>query len=307
MMEPILKSCSGDDAAADDIELVPYEARLGGAFVCLITQFIYTLRQSSPAGFITWTTTILIAIPLGLLTAIEAGRSGAKGPVRYPTVIGLLAQFLGISVSFPVVWLPSYLLLGGSRTGAVPALRPYAAVYLMPPSVVLTYLIFNLDTSTYPWTLSAGLLGGPPLAMVTLLLWRLKPKPAEAVTPRDVSRGAVASANCYLIASFVAFCMWVTVLKEILTEYGLSLDAMKDGMWYSANGAVRFMVIDAGVLFASALCYVASVDPVDAVASALISPVIGPGASLGLMLWGHERLREGKIKAELVGSEDKKK
>ena len=42
----------------------------------------------------------------------------------------------------------------------------------MPPSVVLTYLAFNLDPSLYEWTVVAGVLvlGGPPLAMITLLL-----------------------------------------------------------------------------------------------------------------------------------------
>ena len=81
---------------------------------------------------------------------------------------------------------------------------------------------------------------------------------------------------------------------------------MKAGLWFDADPSVRFMVIDAVVLFAGALAYVASVDPIDSVAALLISPIIGPGASVGLMLWGHERLRDGKVKAALkIASEQK--
>ena len=287
-------------------DAMPYESRLGGWLVCMITQFIYRLTQNGPAGFIAWTTTIVASIPLGMLMSVESGRSGAKGPVLYPTIIGLLAQFLGISVSFPVIWVPSYLLLGGSRTGAVPSLRPYVAVYLLPPIIALTYLAFNLDPASYEWTLTAGTLGGPLLPMLSLLLWRLKPKAAADVTPEDVSRGAIASSNCYLIVSFVSMAVWGTVLRAIREEYGLSSDAMKAGLWFDADPSVRFMVIDAVVLFACALAYVASVDPIDSVAALLISPIIGPGASVGLMLWGHERLRDGKVKAALkIASEQK--
>ena len=318
MFEPQLEYCTNgaDSYAASNkvkgpIQLAGYDAmahepKLGGFFACLITQFIYRLTQNSPAGFISWTTTIVASIPLGMLMSLESGRSGAKGPVLYPTIIGLLAIVLGISVSFPVIWVPSYLLLGGSRTGAVPSLRPYVAVYLLPPIIALTYLAFNLDPASNEWTLTAGILGGPLLPMLSLLLWRLKPKAAADVTPQDVSRGAIASSNCYLIVSFVSMAMWGTVLRAILGEYGLSSDAMKAGLWFDADPSVRFMVIDAVVLFAGALAYVASVDPIDSVAALLISPIIGPGASVGLMLWGHERLRDGKVKAALkIASEQK--
>lgn len=318
MMEPVMDYCvNGAEAVRAatkgkgplqlaGYDAMPYEAKLGGTFVCLITQFLYRLTQNGPAGFITWTATIVASLPLGMLMSLESGRSGAKGPVMYPTIVGLLAQFLGISVSFPVVWVPSYLLLGGSRTGAVPTLRPYAAVYLLPPIVALTYLAFNLDPASYQWTLTAGILGGPLLPLLSLLLWKLKPKAADAVTPQDVSRGAIASSNCYLIVSVVAMAMWVTVLRASFAEYGLSSDAMKAGMWFDADPAVRFMVLDAVVLFAGALAYVASVDPVDAAAALLISPIIGPGASVGLMLWGHERLRDGKVQAALKIAEEQK-
>ena len=318
MMEPTMDYCvngaeayAASNKAKGPIQLagydaMPYESRLGGWLVGIITQFIYRLTQNGPAGFIAWTTTIVASLPLGMLMSVESGRSGAKGPVLYPTIIGLLAQFLGISVSFPVIWVPGYLLLGGSRTSAVPSLRPYVAVYLLPPIIALTYLAFNLDPASYEWTLTAGTLGGPLLPMLSLLLWRLKPKSAADVTPQDVSRGAIASSNCYLIVSFVSMAVWGTVLRAILEEYGLSSDVMKAGLWFDADPSVRFMVIDAVVLFAGALAYVASVDPIDSVAALLISPIIGPGASVGLMLWGHERLRDGKVKAALkIASEQK--
>jgi hypothetical protein len=60
---------------------------------------------------------------------------------------------------------------------------------------------------------------------------------------------------------------------------------------------VKFMTVDAIGLFLGAILYIASVDPVDAVAALLLSPGLGPGAACGLMVWGHERVRQEKAVA----------
>lgn len=89
--------------------------------------------------------TIATILPVGILMNVEAGRSGAKGPIRYPTLIGFVSIFLAISVSFPLVWVPSFLLFGGSKTGAVLPKRAYASLYLAIPGVVFTILAFRVD------------------------------------------------------------------------------------------------------------------------------------------------------------------
>lgn len=150
---------------------------------------------NAPAGFIVWAATIATILPVGILVHVEAGRSGAKGPVRYPTLLGFVSVFVAISVSFPLVWVPGFLLLGGSRAGAVPPKRAYASLYLSVPGAVLTCLAFTVDTSTYQWTVLAGLLGGPLLVLSSLLLWGMDYK--GDVTPKQVAQGAIATSRVY--------------------------------------------------------------------------------------------------------------
>ena len=89
--EPIIAVC-GDPAIPPDEFATrtgyhSYEPLVGlGAFkilVCLITQFLLELRETHPAGMITWCGLMLTGLPFGVLATIEAGRAGARGPVRY--------------------------------------------------------------------------------------------------------------------------------------------------------------------------------------------------------------------------------
>jgi hypothetical protein len=72
---------------------------------------------------------------------------------------------------------------------------------------------------------------------------------------------------------------------------------MWNALWVNADPCVKFLAVDAIGLFLGALLYIASVDPVDAVAALFLSPGLGPGAACGLMLWGHERVRTEKATA----------
>lgn len=109
--EPILKVCSDStipaDAFAAQTGYHAYEPRVGlGAFnvlVCLITQFLLELRQTYPAGLLTWGGVVIVSLPFVVLATLEAGRQGAKGPIRYPLIFGLLYQLFGISVVVPLL------------------------------------------------------------------------------------------------------------------------------------------------------------------------------------------------------------
>lgn len=102
--EPILAACTNPDISAEDFATKTgyhsYEPKLGlGAFnvlVCLITQFLLELRETPPAGFLVWGGVIVVSLPVGLANSIAPGRKGARGPINYPTVFGLLFQLLGI-------------------------------------------------------------------------------------------------------------------------------------------------------------------------------------------------------------------
>ena len=304
MFDPILAACTGNDP--DAYELVPYEPLLGGPFVCLITQFIYKLVTNAPAGFIVWAATIATILPVGILMNVEAGRSGAKGPVRYPTLIGFVSIFLAVSVSFPLVWVPGFLILGGSRAGAVLPRRAFASLYLSIPGVILTILVFTVDTSTYQWTMLAALLGGPLIVLTTLLLWGMEPK-ADQVDPKQVARGAIATSNAYAISSLMSFCFWIAILRVIYMEYVYDFAALWDDLWTFADPCVQFMTVDSIILFLAAVFYIASVDPLDAIVTLFASPLLGPGAACGLMLWGHERVRTAKAVAIMAQLDRQKK
>ena len=130
--EPILGACTNPDFTsatefAKKTGYHLYEPKLGlglGAFnvlVCLITQFLLELRETYPAGLLTWGGVIVVSLPATLLSVTTSGRRDVKGPVRYPTILGLLYQLFGVSVMFPLVFNPSYI-FSGAKFG-VPVTR----------------------------------------------------------------------------------------------------------------------------------------------------------------------------------------
>ena len=138
---PLLEVC-GDPHKFAASGLHAFEPMLGGSFVCLITQFLHALVLE-PAGLLSWGLTIGLALPVSVLWNAEAGRTGASGLVRWPTLLGLLGQFLGISVVFPALWLPAAWY--GKGDGAVSPARAYASIALAAPFISLTVALFALD------------------------------------------------------------------------------------------------------------------------------------------------------------------
>jgi hypothetical protein len=297
VMEPFVVGCT---TAAEGIDLIPHEPLLGGTFVCIITQFLHRLTQNTPAGLITWVSTIAASFPVSVLMLAEGGRAGAGGIIRYPTLIGLMMQFLGVSVIFPLVWVPGYLLLSSSRTGPVLSRRIYIGLVItLLPATLLTFFTFTLTPASYPWTLCAGILGGPILPLSSLLLWGMEP--TKVTDASAVVAGARATANAYLFASICGFLAWMVVVHAALDTYELDPFALWDAVWTNADGSVRFMTIDAGILFLALIVYIASKDLTDALAALLVSPILGPGASCGLILWMNECVRaKTAAKAEKI-------
>lgn len=300
-MDPIIAACTGGESS---YELVPHEPLFGGPMACILTQFVYRLVTNSPPGLIVWVATIITSLPITILMYVEAGRSGAKGLVRYPTLLTVVSVLVAVSVSFPLLWVPGFLLLGGSKTGAVMPKRAYASLYLTIPMAALTYFVFAIDTSKYEWTALTGLLGGPILVLAPLLLWGMEYKEAN-VTPKQVAQGAIASSRAYVVSSLIAFGFWIATVRIIYEAYGVDVTAMWNALWVTADPCVKFMAVDATGLFLGALLYIASIDPIDALAALLLSPGLGPGAACGLMLWGHERVRTEKAVA--IMNQQKKK
>jgi hypothetical protein len=256
-----------------------YEPYVGGTFVCLLTQFLHALVQTWPAGFITWVATFCTFLPGIVLVVVEAGRNGAVGPLRFPSLILLLGQFFGISVAFPAVWVPAFIWgrnASGTLKGAISVKRAIASRFLILPAFVATVLAFAASPDSYLWTLTVGILGGPLLALFPLVCWFMDPPSNDKAT----SRMTYSVVTSYSIAGSLAFLLWAAVVATIVLNYRFDYQSLVKDCWTDAQGSVRFMTIDAVILYLGMLAYVGYVRT-SAVAETLLQTVFfGPGAAL---------------------------
>ncbi|KAL7529426.1 hypothetical protein ACHAXR_002959 [Thalassiosira sp. AJA248-18] len=290
--EPILAACNNADyLSAEDFAAKSgyhyYEPKLGlGAFnvlVCLITQFLLELRETPPAGLLVWGGVVVVALPIAVANCVAAGRKGAKGPVRYPTIFGLLFQLLGISVVYPLLWVPSYI-FSGSKLG-VPAtnLRIGFATSMALPTTILTYFVFGAPTESYTWTVSAGILGGPILAMSGLAIWTDKSSSLEAST-QNIAKSSQAIQRAYSLLGFVAFVLWSCLVVVAFQSYGFSPGKLWSEIWVEAGPSVAFMTIDTGVLYIGTLLFVAFESEWKALKALSLTLFVGPGTALCMVL-----------------------
>lgn len=281
-----------------------YEPKVGlGVFnvlVCLITQFLLELRETYPAGLLTWGGVVVVSIPTTLLSTIVAGRRGARGPVRYPTVLGLLYQLFGVSVMFPMVFNPAYF-LGGAPFGVpVTGLRASAGALFTLPIFLLTYLVFSAPTDGHLWTVSAGVLGGPILAMMALTLWADK-SPNVEPTPESIAASSRLVQRGYSLLALVGFVFWSCLVSVAYREYGFALGALWRDIWTEAGPSVAFMTVDTGVLYAGVLLFIAYQSESRALKALALTPLVGPGAACCVAM----RELEQDAARELMRSEKK--
>ena len=287
--EPILGAYTKYDAKdfVLNTDYHEYEPLLGlGAFnvlVCLITQFLLELRNTYPAGILSWGGVIVVSFPATLMSISAAGRRGGKGPIRYPTVLGLLYQLFGVSVMFPLVFNPSYM-LGGPQFGVpVTKSRVIGGTALALPGVILTYLVFTVPTDNYLWTCSAGILGGPIIALSGLFLFTDKSSTLEA-TPQNITTSNKALQKAYSLLAIVGFIFWYSLVYIGYQSYGLALDSLWRDIWTEAGPSVAFMTIDTGVLYLGILIFLAYQSEKKALKAAVFTPFVGPATAVCLAL-----------------------
>lgn len=289
--EPIIAACTNPDYAGNMEEFVSktgyhaYEPMVGlkvfNFLVCLITQFLLELRQTHPAGLLTWGGVILVSLAASPLLTIEAGRKGARGIILYPIILGLLYQLFGISVMFPLVYVPAYIL--GRGSGPVSTYRAKAIVPMTLPGVILTVCVFGADTDSYLWMLCAGILGGPCLALSGISMW-IDVIPSSNEKNKQLSIELVKKA-CYIL-TFVGVIGWYASLYITYNSYATGngfvtiLKSLWDDIWVNANASVAFMTIDTGVLYVGILLLIAYIDAAKALKAIALLPLMGPaGAS----------------------------
>ena len=131
-----------------------------------------------------WGLVATLFFPLVLLMYAEAGRYGARGLVRWPILVFALGQLLGISVAFPSLWLPFALTCRGSSCTVKG--RVWMAMLVALIVTMLEAYVFFGDTHGKTWTFCAGLLVGPGIPFLGVLLW-----PFPASEKPDGAEGAI--------------------------------------------------------------------------------------------------------------------
>jgi len=281
-MDPVVEACTSSNTTAFEEKYHTYEPMLGGAFVCIITQFIYDLTQEYPAGLLLWGATMLTAIPALVLTTVEAGRSGVTGPVRYPTVVGILGQAMGISTVFPLLWVPGYCFGRSTPQGTVSLTRARIALLAAMPFVILTILTFTLDSTGYAWTFVVGYLAGPAAAMTPLLTWNMTPP--EELNSGLASKTMKTIAMSYIYAAIIAWIGWVFLVYIAWIHYGTDVSAFWADAWAEANPSVAFMAIDAIVFYLALVIYIAYCRLSGALEALVLTPLFGPGTACALVM-----------------------
>jgi hypothetical protein len=271
--------------------------------VCLITQFLLELRTTHPAGLLTWGGVIVVSLPLVLLGTLSAGRRGARGPVKYPTVMGLLSQLFGISVIFPLIGNPSHIYSLGGPGVPVTDARIWGGLISASPGVILSFVVFHAaSTESYAWTASAGFLGGPLLAMMGLALWTDKSITMEA-SPENIARSYGSIRRAYSILAFVCLVFWFCLVYVAHQSYGFNFNELWRDVWTEAGPSVAFMTVDTGVLYLGALLNIAYQSEWRAIKALAMTPIIGPGAACCMAL---NDIEKAAANALLLAGDEKK-
>jgi hypothetical protein len=310
--EPILASCTNSEIAPEDFASATgyheYDTRVGlGAFnvlVCLITQFLLELRETHPAGLLVWMGVVVVSLPISGFSIESSGRKGAKGPILYPVTLGLLYQCFGISVMFPMVWVPAFVFGEGQRGAPLTSFRIVVATVISLPIILLTAFVFLAPTDSQLWTSSAGMLGGPVLAMSSLVL--MKDVSPELVATNETAKAtSTAVKNMYKLFCVIGLVDWCVMVAIAYQAYGTSLGDLWDDIWVSANASVKFMTIDSGVLYLAVLLFLGYRCGESKAAKALfLTPVLGPATACCLVLI--EEQNEATFEAPAASDTDKK-
>ncbi len=241
------------------------------------------MNQTFPAGVVTWGGVIIVAQTTCVVGNVEAGRKGARGLIRYSISFGLLSQLFGISVVFPMLWVPAYIL--GRGSGPISKRRIDALIPLLLPSNILTLVAFGVNTDSYMWTLGAGILGGPALPLCFGVLWTDLP---PANPNKETIQASIASVKkAYTIAAIIGgvgyhlliHIVYRAYASEGIEGFGTMLGRLWSEIWTDANASVAFMTIDTGVLYLGVLLLVAYQDTGKALKATVLTPLFGPAAA----------------------------
>jgi hypothetical protein len=311
IFEPIMEACQNLEIAPEDFAAKTgyhrYDPTLGfgvlNVFVCLATQFFHQLTQHAPAGTLALLTTVIVGLPMGVSITLEAGRKDAKGLVRYPIIMAFLYQIFGLSVIFPFLWVPSYIL--GRGEGGLSTARIYVSIPMVVPGVVLSILILWLDADSDLWTTCAAILGGPTICCINCFMWPIRdPDPNDKVLAQ---KSAEASTLPYAVAGLMSLAGWLWLVFIVtIPHYGFHPMAIYKDVWGEANPSVAFMMIDAVIVWMGMIVFIAYQKPQAGLEAIALSIMFGPGAGPALILAGLQMDDEFQMKLAIAAQKQRK-
>lgn len=283
--EPIIEACTNSDYAtaeefASKTGYHVYEPKAGlGIFnvlVCLITQFLLELRETPPAGILTWGAIVVVSNAAAIYNVIEPGRRDVKKLhlISFPIVTGLFYQIIGISVAFPLMTVPAYIFGRGTK-GPISSFRGNTLLPLILPGMILAFIVFTVDTDSYLWTLSAGILGGPIIVFLGAVNWLDESPP---ITKESIDNGLKAVNRSFNILIVLSIMIWYGLVYIACQSYD-SFASLWSGIWVEANASVGFMTVDSIVLYIAVLLCLAFQNEMKALKALVLTLVVGPGAA----------------------------
>jgi hypothetical protein len=263
-----------------------YEFQAFHGLVCKQTQLMHELNDTN-ASALSCIIMATIAVPLLMAILLEAGRKDAGAPLRIPLAMWLMAQNFGLSVVFPLVWLPLYCFTRGTA-GSIHSFRIYATLPMAIPALILTVLVFYLDPSTPLWSHFAALLAGPAICGSAIIL-SLFPDP-ELGNDNEAKKQGITSrrltAIVYGIAGLASLAIWLWMLfLMVIPTYGWSsISGVYGEVWVDAPTKLRCKTFEALALWISGLLYVGFQSKQAAFEVVGLSALFGPGAGLCMAL-----------------------
>jgi len=285
-------------ASSSTATLQPYlQSGVFDSLVCCTTQMFFDLSTQNPGGRMAIIGTFTTFFPVLILVGYEAGRPSAKGFVKYPMVFTLIAQLIGISLAFPLFWIPSYIASGGSRGSGGRGYLSTRHMYLslVPPTVYLTFvlLVLFVPTTSFLWTISAGVLGGPIIVLTFAPLWLFS---NDQETHHNNSNGnkwkqnnlqSAHSTLPYAACGIVCFFLWLWLLAlVVIPQLGLSPIAIYQELWGDAIVMVKFLTMDGLVIWLSSILVIAYEKNSAALEVIGATCLFGPGTAISLVLAG---------------------
>ncbi len=173
----------------------------------------------------------------------------------------------------PLVWAPLTIWLSNNGSEAPGFRTIHFAIHWISNlfAVVLSFLCFTVDTQTYNWTWSAGMTGGPMLFLVSIF---------HSFVPNSSSGNSkLLVIRSYQVCFLSGLATWWYSCWTLYQDFGPLV--LTTAFWTS-HYAIYFMVVDSLGVFLAFWLVMLHKCPADALVTAFLTPVVGPGAALAI-------------------------